>query len=216
MTVSTYIINSILCSAVFLLTYHLLLEKVKMHVFNRFYLLLSLLFCFIIPLFTFTFSHPGLEEFQRAYSAPVNLIITDQSPVLTPDKEAHYGMTLLIIIYTTISALLLFRFVRNLRKLSILVLSHPHISFRNATIVLLQENRTPHSFLNYLFLHEEEYSSIEKEILEHEYAHIQQKHSYDILWLELLQIVFWFNPTLPLFKRAIQLKWLLIHNSKMH
>jgi hypothetical protein len=58
-----------------------------------------------------------------------------------------------------------------------------------------------------LFLNKKEYENgnIEIEILIHENAHIQQKHSYDILLMEILQTVFWFNPVLFFYKKAIQL-----------
>ena len=58
---TTYIIKVILCSAVFFLTYKLLLEKEKIHLFNRFYLLLSLLLSFVIPVITFSSSKPSLH-----------------------------------------------------------------------------------------------------------------------------------------------------------
>src|SRR5690606_3931766 len=38
-----------------------------------------------------------------------------------------------------------------------------------------------------------------------EYVHAKQKHSIDILVVELLQIVFWFNPLLYLIKRSVKL-----------
>jgi hypothetical protein len=72
---------------------------------------------------------------------------------------------------------------------------------------LINEDITPHSFLNCIFINKEAYQngSIENEILVHESAHIQQKHSVDILMVEALQFVFWVNPFILLYKKAIQL-----------
>jgi hypothetical protein len=39
----------------------------------------------------------------------------------------------------------------------------------------------------------------------HELAHVKQKHSLDILMVELLQIVFWFIPILSIYRKAIKL-----------
>ncbi len=39
----------------------------------------------------------------------------------------------------------------------------------------------------------------------HEEAHASQKHSLDILFVELLQIIFWFNPLFYFIKRSIKL-----------
>ncbi|MFT4094880.1 MAG: M56 family metallopeptidase [Niabella sp.] len=42
-------------------------------------------------------------------------------------------------------------------------------------------------------------------MLEHELAHTRQKHSLDILFFELLQIVCWFNPVFFLYKRSVKI-----------
>jgi hypothetical protein len=65
----------------------------------------------------------------------------------------------------------------------------------------------PHTFLQFVFLNKYEYEQgrIENEILKHELTHVKQRHSIDILLLEFLLIVMWFNPLLYLYKKAIQL-----------
>src|SRR5664280_3059326 len=47
---TTYIIKTILCSAILILFYYLVLEREKIYRFNRFYLLFSIVFAFIVPL----------------------------------------------------------------------------------------------------------------------------------------------------------------------
>ncbi|NER19135.1 M56 family metallopeptidase, partial [Spongiivirga citrea] len=65
----------------------------------------------------------------------------------------------------------------------------------------------PHTFLNYIFINKAEYEQdkINEELLLHEYEHVKQKHSYDILFVEFLQLFFWFNPFLYLIKKSIKL-----------
>lgn len=74
-------------------------------------------------------------------------------------------------------------------------------------MVLLDEKVLPHSFLNYVFVSRQEYEAgrIDNELFIHEKAHITQKHSLDILFAEFLQMVFWFNPIIYLYKKAIRL-----------
>lgn len=71
----------------------------------------------------------------------------------------------------------------------------------------MDQKTLPFTFLNFLFLEKEAFQnkSIEEEILYHELVHIRQKHSWDILLMELIKIVFWFNPIFVLYKNAIQL-----------
>lgn len=202
---TTYIIKVILCSAVFLLTYKLLLEKEKMHLFNRFFLLASLLLSFVIPVITFNYSKLSLPISENAILS--TNILQDNVIIQIPSAEqsTNYMLLILLTIYVTITTLLLFHFIVNLSKILSKALTNQTIPYKTCKIVLINEDLTPHSFLNYLFIHNKEYENIENEILVHEYAHIQQKHSYDILLLEILQTVFWFNPIIFFYRKAIQL-----------
>jgi beta-lactamase regulating signal transducer with metallopeptidase domain len=60
---------------------------------------------------------------------------------------------------------------------------------------------TPHSFLRYIFINENDFYSgrLEPEVLQHELAHARQRHSYDILLMEILQALLWFNPFIFLY-----------------
>ena len=52
----------------------------------------------------------------------------------------------------------------------------------------------PFSWMNRIVISEEDYQKNGQEILMHEQAHIANKHSWDILWLSLVEILQWFNP----------------------
>ncbi|HET8865052.1 MAG TPA: M56 family metallopeptidase [Gracilimonas sp.] len=65
----------------------------------------------------------------------------------------------------------------------------------------------PHTFLNTVFLNKKQFESgqISEEVLNHEFTHVRQKHSLDILFVEFLKAIFWFNPLLYLYRNAIAL-----------
>lgn len=204
---TTYIIKVILCSAVFALTYKLLLEKERMHMFNRFYLLSSLLLSFVIPVITFSSTAP-LLPFSENEILNTNLLQENGIiQMLSPHQSTNYTFSILLTIYITITTLLFFRFIGNLNKILSKAWTNQNIPYKNSKIVIIKENLTPHSFLNYLFISTEEYmnGNIENEILIHEYAHIQQMHSYDILFIEILQTIFWINPFILFYRKAIRL-----------
>jgi hypothetical protein len=77
----------------------------------------------------------------------------------------------------------------------------------DARLVLTPALPVSHSFFNYIFLDKEAYErgTIEEEILNHELAHVRQKHSIDILVIEALLVLAWFNPFLYLYRKAIRL-----------
>jgi hypothetical protein len=72
---------------------------------------------------------------------------------------------------------------------------------------LVKGKTASYSFLNYIFINEEDYRNrlVENEVITHELTHIRQKHSWDVIFIELLQVICWFNPLLPFYKKAIQL-----------
>ena len=73
--------------------------------------------------------------------------------------------------------------------------------------MLLKEKIVPYTFLHYIFVNKKTYQSntVKEQILTHELAHVQQKHSLDVLFIEVLQNLFWFNPIFRYYKKAIQL-----------
>ena len=119
----------------------------------------------------------------------------------------NYTSAIPIAIYGIINTLLLFRFIRNLTIIFLKVSDNPTIKNENSTIVFIAEDLTPHSFLNYIFINRNDYNNgfIEQEILAHELAHVQQKQSFDILLIEALQLIFWVNPFIFLYKKSLQL-----------
>jgi len=203
---TTYIIKTVFCSALFLLVFKLFLEKERMHTFNRLYLLSSLIFSFIAPLLTF--------EFYTLPVTPEEFFISNTS-ILTaapakPVAEINGGINLLVIlpiIYLTITTLLLVRFSLSIKSMFYKILCNQKLPYQNARLVLLQEECTPHSFLKYIFLNEADYtnSKIENEILLHELTHVQQKHSLDLLFVEIVHALCWFNPFIVLYKKSIRL-----------
>jgi bla regulator protein BlaR1 len=207
-----YLLKSILCPGIFLLVYFLFLEKEKMHRFNRWYLLGSILFSCLVPLVNFTVAQEPLPVFQNNYfeilstvNAPATKTPLPNAPVAT--EPVSYMLPGLLLAYVLITGILCARFTRNIYRLLVSAAKNQVVIYRNAKLVLLKENVAGYSFLNYIFISETDYlnRSIEDEIITHELTHVTQKHSWDLIFIELLQTFFWFNPMFIFYKKAIQL-----------
>src|SRR5690606_32168397 len=100
-----------------------------------------------------------------------------------------------------------FMFFKNLWGLVGKIKRNPKLKSKNFINVLLNDLVIPHTFFSYIFLnkHKFETQQIPKEVLLHEETHAKQKHSLDILLIELLQVIFWFNPFIYLIKHSIKL-----------
>ena len=203
----TYIFKTILCSALLILIYYLFLEREKMHRFNRFYLLFSLAFSFIVPLIAIKTKVLGFP-----ISETINLTrstLQDSVPQqILPSVNENFTLSkILFLVYVTVTASLLCRFIVNISVILFKIKNNSSIQYMDAKIVLTNDDQIPHSFLKYIFVHFKDFESetIEKEILTHELTHVKQKHSIDILFIELLIIFAWINPFLLLYRKAVQL-----------
>lgn len=200
---NSYLLESTFSLIILLVMYHFFIENEKMHHFKRFYLLFAIAYSLLAPLFTFT-----IENDLDASSIPVlpfsKMIINQE---ITSKPIDFLGPQLLLIVYMFIVAVLLFRFVKNILRMFKLIQSNEKVMCQNSTLVLMHQETIPHSFLNYIFLNKTafEQGKIENEILDHEMTHVHQKHTWDILMIEVLKIIFWFNPMFILYKKSMQL-----------
>ncbi len=212
-----YLVKSTICLALLLGVYRLFLEKEKMHRFNRFFLLFSLIFSFTIPLIPVGLPDSPLTGLISG-SAPAEetaLIPGSQetsAAVLQADQnESTFSTTFLlqslILISGMITVVLLLRLIFKVDSIYLRVKRRPSVPWKGSIIVLLKENTAPFSFMNFIFLNEQEYRSgnIRNEVIVHEYAHVRQRHTLDILFLEVLKAFLWFHPLLYFYKSAIQL-----------
>ncbi|RMB59079.1 M56 family metallopeptidase [Dokdonia sinensis] len=203
-----YLLKSTLCLAILFGFYKLVLEPKAMHQFKRFYLLASLIFAFTIPLITFTYTTEVPEEeiwiqdFAQAYEVSTQEI---QMPHETPEKEDTN--VILWSIYGLGVLLFGVRFGLNLFRLKRKIYAAKTIEEPDFTLALMSQAVIPHSFLWWIFLSRKQYEhqEIAPEVLAHEATHVREKHTIDILFIELLQVVFWFNPMVWLAKTSIKL-----------
>ena len=203
-----YLIKTLLCGICFYTLYHLLLSREKMLIFNRFFLLLALAASFVFPLITIEM--PFQPIFEKTFEqTAVTQEVSTSTIYVNPTTEQFitetYNFTNLIIIllYVIVAFLILFRFLRNLLKIFNKIKTHPKQPYQGTYLVILEEECAPHSFWNYIFINKKD--AYEEKILLHELTHIRQKHSLDLIFVELLKIVFWFHPVVHLFGKAIRI-----------
>ncbi len=200
-----YIIKSTICLVLLLAFYHFVLEKEKMHRFNRFYLLGAIVFSFIVPSFIITVAP---AEFVEPILHQQENVLQFQSELTTTEIVQEVDYTNYFIgLYCIISLVLLFLLTKKIYQLLEQTKRNKKVSYYSATVVLLREKIIPYTFLHYIFINKKKYktNAVEQQILTHELTHVQQKHSLDVLFIEILQNLFWFNPIFRYYKKAIQL-----------
>jgi beta-lactamase regulating signal transducer with metallopeptidase domain len=207
-----FLIKSTLSLLVLLAIYHLILEKEKMHQFNRFYLLFCLVFSFVIPFIS-------IEIIDESVSAltHTNKGITANATMTIVPETLDYTPIIIWSLYCIVTSLLLFRFVRNILRITSRTHFNTVINYKNGKLVLLKEKTLPHTFWNTIFINETEYRNrkIEEELYTHELIHVTQKHTLDVLLIEIVKTLFWFNPIFIFYKKAIQLNHEFLADEKV-
>lgn len=113
----------------------------------------------------------------------------------------------ILLLYLFITFSLILRLIYGLYVFRAKKRSAAIINYGSAHLALVSAKIVPHTFLNTIYVNKTQFESgeLSKEILDHELTHARQKHSWDVLFIELLRVVFWFNPVFHFYKRAIQI-----------
>lgn len=213
---TAFLIKFSLSLFVFLLFYKLFLEREKMHQVNRFLLLFALVFSLVIPFVSveITSENSFAEQVIPSYVIP-EIYIGNQSQ--QPLNFFTFENILWSIYWFGFSVFLV-RFIRNLASLLRNIHESEKIKKCGFTLVLIPEKILPYSFWNYVFANKDEYENnlIDRELFVHEKAHITQKHSLDILFVEVLYLVFWFHPLIYFYKKAMKLNHEFLADQKVN
>ncbi|MFK7795827.1 MAG: TonB family protein [Aureispira sp.] len=197
-----YLLESSCCWIILYGCYILLLSNEKTFVYNRAYLLLSLALGLITPLLSFE------NQVAAVFLAPINLSALATPTLATLEATAANTSYFFILLVLYGLGLLLFggRFVRGLYKIKTIYNNGQVEQHTHYQLIIMKEHYPPFSFANCLFIpntlvqDSKDYDCI----ITHEAAHIQQAHTIDILLVECLQLIFWFNPILILYKMALR------------
>ncbi|WP_343611034.1 M56 family metallopeptidase [Chryseobacterium oranimense] len=193
------ILKIILCSALCIAVYFLFLEKEKMYRFNRFYLLFSLLFSYVVPFISIAVQVPEIEN-----RPGIVFEDTIQQIAITKTQQESFGwMPVIWIVYGLVSLFFLVRSLRSAR--AIRKLSGKRLIYQNYRVMVTDQNLSPFSFWNTIYLGKEyiKNNTIDPRIFLHEKSHINQKHSIDLILLDIMMIFTWFNPILFFYKKAV-------------
>jgi beta-lactamase regulating signal transducer with metallopeptidase domain len=189
------------------LFYQFVLRKLTFYDCNRWYFLGYTLVCFFIPFIDIS---PVLQKNDWTNSTAVAWVplIGEYHITAISAHRSYNFFTAWNIVSLIVIAGMLVMFLRLLFQL---------VSFRrmmqkakaipaaNINLFHVDENIIPFSFGNAIFLNQHLHSTEElQDIIRHEFVHVKQKHSLDIIWGELLCLVNWYNPFAWLLKRSIR------------
>ncbi|MCF6132234.1 M56 family metallopeptidase [Flavobacterium wongokense] len=199
-----YLLKSGGLIAVFYLAYHFLVRKETFFNSNRWFLLSGLATSLLLPLFFIS----KIVIVERPVIQVQDYAVVPQQPAPIihniPVAEPFDWTQLLWTVYFIIAAVLVIKIVINLASLYRMLTKQQSIKKEQFKLINLNDNIAPFSFFNYIVYNPNLYSEKELEnILLHEKIHSKGKHSIDVLTAETMCALFWFNPFMWLYKKAI-------------
>ena len=211
-----YLLKVSICLSIFFAFYLLLLRKKPFFQFNRLYILYAGVLSFIIPMLVVQES--AISEKARTQPTATHLSPPEVASlewehiVMQPLQSAPFQWTLtlgdlLFGIYFIGVIVLLFRFIKNIWRIAVMVReSKQHKIF--GTKVLQHPSMPTSTFFNILFWRDQTSYSPEqtKAVLLHEKVHARQWHSSDVLIMKLIEIFQWFNPISKYLSRELSLQ----------
>ncbi len=196
-----YLLKVNIIVAVFFLFYRVFLRKETFYQWNRYYFLLAIPCAFLFPWIeiSYFFSPKQVLTIQQMTSPLLPIHVSGRSSGFTTEQ----GILLIMAIGTGI---LLCRLgIQLVSLLQIRVNSKPGGSFNHYRILNLQTKNNPFSFFQTIYINPELHTQEDiQTILKHEYIHVRQKHSFDILLFELTCAFCWYNPFVWLLKQAVR------------
>lgn len=190
------------------LFYQLVLRRLTFYNWNRWFLVIAPALAFLLPLIDIA---PVLEKNNWNKTPVVSAIPqiptydAQSVPVFTVktfSEQLLDWLPLLIVagaVFMLIRLLIQYFSLRAMRRSSTLLL--------NGKVKVYQVNKPviPFSFGNSIFLNQHLHGEEElKEIIRHEFIHVKQRHTFDIIWGEAICILTWYNPFSWLLRKSIR------------
>ena len=201
-TLFFYFGKVILTSGVMFLYYKLFLKDKTFHHYNRFYLLATVLISLLLPLLK-------VRYFTLEVNSDMYLLINRlQNLSSTNNLNDDFNYFKIGAILTGLVAVFfLAKLIFGLVKIQLFKKKFSKENFEGISFYQTDLAEAPFSFFKNLFWKNsiEIQSDLGRQILKHEMVHIEQKHSWDKIFLEIITSLFWFNPFFYLIKKEIHL-----------
>ena len=200
-----YVIKAAITLALLYSCFFIFLSKETFHRFNRCMLVGIMLISLVMPMFHFTTFHPTTLN-EEVYIVQ-NYIEHDTTPIIVTAQQAQ-GITwiqaltwiymagvVLMLILTLVQAISLCRFMCSGVR---------HTDTQGNTVILHNNDVPPFSIFRYIVMSVKDYESSRQYILTHEQEHIRLGHTYDLLLLQGMKTLMWFNPFIWFLSRDLK------------
>ncbi|MBN1182009.1 MAG: SUMF1/EgtB/PvdO family nonheme iron enzyme [Bacteroidales bacterium] len=206
-----------ICIASFYAVFLLFFNNDTFYKLKRYYLLFTVFTSLLIPQIR---SDQTILNYKRSvikqdaesidiskYNDTFTIVMFGKIPeqINTGQKSKSFPYILIFsIIYFFGLLVILFKLINNINEIILLARKHKKTAYKNYWLVELPENYPSFSFFKYIFINTRNLNNEDREdIILHEELHVKQRHSMDIILIELMKVLFWFNPAIWYLKKSL-------------
>jgi TonB family protein len=201
-TLVIYLVKAALYLAAFYFVYAILLSRDTTYGRNRAFILISLVLSLILPYFTvYTVKPMNIQIFGKVLNE-VFITASAEDTAFSAEKSFSNPLKLIYTIYIAGAAVFLLKFIADLLNLALLISRE---KIKGSRIIHFRGfNTSGFSAMGYIFINSRLKPEEAAEIIKHEENHLTKKHFFDIIFIELVKAVQWFNPVVYLFNRSLR------------
>ncbi len=199
------------------LFYHFVLRKLTFYNHNRWYLLGYTLLSFFMPFINISTVLEKNNWNTNEVVTWIPVIHTTSAAGLPENIPGAFNVwAAAILIMAAGMVIMLVRLFLQLISFHRMMKNALRVSTEDMNLYQVNENIIPFSFGNSIFINRHLHSEKElEEIICHEFVHVKQRHSLDIIWAELLCLINWFNPFAWMLRRSIRQNLEFIADNKV-
>ncbi len=193
-----------ICLIAFYLLWKLLLSRETFHRFNRVALLMIMALALVLPWIKFTIDAPTAVAGRMIV---LDNIIVGPASVEQPQQVTGSWnvMNVATVFYFIGVAIALIWFLHSQWNLhSLLKKGRKESLPGDITLHVFPGDMPPFSYFKHIVINEQDYRNNQREILIHEQAHINLRHSWDVLFTGLVTLFQWWNPAAWLLCRELR------------
>ena len=184
--------------AVFYMFYRLMLSHETFHRVNRLVLLTTAVASFVLPLCVFTMHKTVMVDYDFSQLGELTMNESVVSVVPTDNQPSVILTTVLPVLFIVGMLATLVHTLISLIRIQLLIHRSEKHPQEDGTVICVTGNTalSPFSWMHYIVMNRGDYEAHDAAILAHERGHIRLRHSWDLLFVDLLTALQWFNPAM--------------------
>ena len=196
----TYDLKVAALLAVFYMFYRLLLSRETFHCVNRIVLLTTAVASFILPLCVITLHKTVVIELTETHVDFEGMTMMIEEA----EQQPFWQTAAVIAFFIGMVATLGYTLSNVLRVWLLISRSQQHPQSDGTVICVTSFDVSPFSWMHYIVLSQSDYEAQDASILAHERGHIRRRHSLDLLLVDTLTALQWFNPAMWMLRQDLR------------